>query len=375
MDWQETLERAIPQPPPAHPDPAALLADGKKLVRRRRLAVVAGTAAAVAAVVGIGAIVVPSRDSATPNPPIATQSTAEDEWPPEADIPLSDLAPVAYDHGTGEVTLYRGWKETDQVGPLDSGNALAVAATKGNRTVYVHFMNPTEIAYTDASRTSATSLRAWVDDVRAHHLSATWNAGGKLRVKQNGWEIVREIPNPLGYAAPWDSVGAVVEREGVEQWILYSGNRPKDGGESSGLDAVYAIPGQTIEEWLAVQVATDRKDYRPGNVDFSIEPTEAVEFGSGSEVVSSEDRVKIVEQVADPDIGHSFATGTSRTAAARITVGSKERYVLVREKDGVTQAYSFSVLPAPRAEDRRPLTLDEFAEMVDRRMTPGSGLW
>ena len=42
--------------------------------------------------------------------------------------------------------------------------------------------------------------------------------------------------------------------------------------ESSGLDAVYAIPGQTIEEWLAVQVATDRKDYRPGNVDFSIEP-------------------------------------------------------------------------------------------------------
>ena len=57
MDWQETLERAIPQPPPAHPDPAALLADGKKLVRRRRLAVIAGTAAAVAAVVGIGAVV------------------------------------------------------------------------------------------------------------------------------------------------------------------------------------------------------------------------------------------------------------------------------------------------------------------------------
>ncbi|MFE4000520.1 hypothetical protein ACFX43_17195 [Nocardioides sp. YIM B13467] len=373
MDWQETLERAIPQPPPTHPDPAALLADGKKLVRRRRLAVVAGTAAAVAAVVGIGTVVIPSRDTATPNPPIATQSTAED-WPPEADIPLSDLAPVAYDFGTGETTLQKGWTEVDRVGPFTSGNSLAVAATNGEKTIYAYFESPSEISFTDASRTLTKDFQTWAEDISLYPLEAEWSTDGKLSLGDDGWRVVREIPNPMGYAAPWDSIGAVVERDGLERWILLRGTLSEDG-ESYGDTETYAIPGQTIEEWLTEAEEADRRDYRPGGTGFEASQTEVVEFGSDSEVIPAKSGVTIVEQAAGPDISESFSDGTSRTAAARITVGDDEQYVLVREKGGTTQAFSYSFLPAPRAADRRPLTLDEFAGLVKDRTPTGAEMW
>ncbi|MER7557898.1 hypothetical protein ABTZ46_13210 [Nocardioides sp. NPDC126508] len=370
MDWQETLERAIPQPPPAHPDPAALVADGKKLVRRRRLAVVAGTAAAVAAVVGIGAIVVPSRESATPNPPIASKS-ADEEWPPAADIPLSDQAPVAYDFETGETTLEDGWTEVDRVGPFTAKNSLAVEATDGEKTIYAYFESPSEISFTDASRTSTKDFQTWVDDISLSPPEATWD-NGDLDVGDDGWRIVREISNPLGYAAPWKSVGAVIERDGLERWTLLNGV-VTENDESFEEVSTYAIPGQTIEEWLADVEEADRRDYRPSYSDATT--TEVVEFGSGSEVVPAEKGVEVLDQAADPDIDKSFSAATSRTAVARITVGDTERYVLLREKDGVTKAFSYTVIPAPRAEDRGPITLDGFAAMVRRDPEPGRGLW
>ncbi|MFE6646696.1 hypothetical protein ACFVJS_09055 [Nocardioides sp. NPDC057772] len=372
MDWQETLERAIPRPPPAQPDPAALVADGKRLVRRRRLAAVVGTAAAVAAVVGIGAVVVPSRDTATPNPPIATHSTDE-EWPPPAAIPLSDLAPVAYDFDTGETTFQDGWTEVDRVGPMTVNNSLAVAATDGEKTIYAYFELPSEIAFTDASRTTTKDFRTWVDDISLRPLEPEW-INGRLDVGDD-WKIVREIPNPLGYATPWDSVGAVVERDGLVRWMLLSGSSTA-GGESFGGSGTYAIPGQTIDEWLAEAADADRRrDFRPGDNGFEGTPTDVVEFGSGSEVVPAADGVEIVDQAADPDIGGAFSDGSSRTAAARITVRDKERYVLIREKGGTTQAVSYVVLPAPRAEDRAPLSLDEFIAAVARHTPADEGMW
>lgn len=377
MDWQETLERAIPQPPPTPSDPAALVADGKKLVRRRRLAVVAGTVATVAAVVGIGAVVVPSRDRATPNPPIATQSTAEEEWPPEADVPLSDLAPVAYDFDTGETTFYQGWTEVDRVGALTSSNALAIAVTDGEKTIYAYFPDPSEASFTDASRTTSTSFRAWVDGVAVNPPDVIWEAGRDLSLGRTGWKVVREIPNPLDYDAPWESLGAVIERDGVEQWLLLRGSRTTEGAASHGLTGTYAVPGQTVDDWLAEAEEADRKDYRPDQTDFEGSVTDVVAFGSGSEVVPAEDGVTILDQEPDPDVGGSFSAGTTRTAAARISVGDEERYVLVREMEesGATWAYSYTVLPAPRAEDRAPLSLDEFAAMITRRTPPEGGLW
>lgn len=380
MDWQETLERAIPHPPPAQPDPAALVADGKRLVRRRRLAVVAGTAAAVAAVIGIGAVVVPSRDSATPNPPIATRSTAED-WPPEVDIPLSDLAPVKYDFETGETTLQDGWTEVDRVGALTTSNSLAVEVTNGSKTVYAYFPDPGEVSFTDASRTTSKGFRAWVDGVSTNQPDIIWEAGRELSVGGIGWKVVREIPNPLDFDLPWESLGAVLERDGVEQWILLRGSRTTEGAVSQGMTGTYAVPGQSIDDWLAEAEESDRKDYRPDRTDFEGAMTDMVEFGSGSEVVPTEEGVEILDQAADPDVGASFSSGTSRTAAARITVDGEERYVLIQEKERgetgrpATWAFSYTLLPAPYAEDRRPLDLDEFAAMVKRRTPPGGEMW
>lgn len=380
MDWQETLERAIPNPPPPHTDPAALVAHGKKLVRRRRLAVVAGTAAAVAAMVGIGAVVVPSRDSATPNPPIATQSTAE-EWPSEVDIPLSDLAPVAYDFDTGETTFHKGWTEVDRAGPLTVNDSLAVAATNGEKTTYAYFENPSDVSFTDASRTTSTSFRDWVAGYSAVQPDIIWEPGGTLRVGRNGWKITRQIRNPLGYDAPWESLGAVIVRDGVERWILTEGARTTE--DSSGQSSmIYAIPGQTIDDWLADEEASHRKDLRPERAGFEEygTVTDVVEF-SGSKVVPNRAGVKVLEQIADPDINESFTAETSQTAAARITVDGKEQYVLVQEKESATRTknvswtFAFILLPAPYAEDRGPISLDEFAAIVRRTNGPKGGSW
>lgn len=374
MDWQDTLERAIPQPPPATPDPAALVAEGKKIVRRRRVAAVAGTALAVGAAIGIGAIVVPSgNDRATP--PVATQPAGSDDPSIPDPPPPTELTPVTYNHSTDEVELYQGWKEVDRIGPYGVADSVAVEATDGTKTLYVHFINPTEISYIDASRTSATSLRTWFDDKRSHDLVTHWRPHGELRVKKNGWRIVRELPNPLGYAAPWDSIAAVVEREGDERWVLYDGNRREGGGESIGKGSAYAIPGQTIDEWLVRRGKEIRKEYEGKGIgDFGVSSgtTRLVRFGSGTEIVPAKDRVKIIEQRADPDVD-GFSAAASRAAAARITVGGVEQFVLVREVDGATQAYSYELGQSPWAEDRVPISFDEYLDTIDQ--LPSGGMW
>lgn len=380
MDWQETLERAIPQPPPTHPDPAALLADGKKLVRRRRLAEVAGTAVAVAAVVGIGAVVVPSRESATPNPPIATHSTSTDEaWPPRVDIPLSDDAPVAYDFDTGEVTFQEGWTEVDRVAePTGISDTLAVAATDGKTTIYAYFLDVNGI-FIDASRTTK-DFQTWAHDISNSTPGISWEAGGTVKVRGGGWTLVREISNPFDYDAPWDSVGAIVERDGIEEWVFFRESSATDYFMGYGHASTYAIPGRTIEDWLADIEEAEPASDRPDRVHVDPTQTDVVEF-SGSKVVPTEDGVKVLDQLANPDIGHSFAAGTSQTAAARITVNGEERYVLVQEKEKgetgrpATWAFSYTLLPAPRAEDRTTVSLEEFAARVKEHTVPGDEPW
>ncbi len=380
MDWQDTLERAIPLPPPTHPDPAALVAEGKRRVRRRQIAVLAGAAAAVAAVIGIGAVVVPSRDSATPDPPIATHSTSTDEgWPPRADIPLSDDAPMAYDFDTGEVTFQDGWTEVDRVEePTGLSDTLAVAATDGKTTIYAYFLDVNGI-FTDASRTTK-SFQTWAHDISNSRPGVAWEAGGTVKVRGSGWTLVREVSNPFDYDAPWDSVGAVVERDGIEEWVFFRKNSASDFFMGYDHASTYAIPGQTIDDWLADIEKAEPASDRPDRIHIDPTQTDVVEF-SGSKVVPTEDGVKVLDQLADPDIGHSFATGTSQTAAARIAVDGRERYVLVQEKLGaakqeyVSWAFSYTLLPAPRAEDRTTVSLEEFAARVKEHTRPGDEPW
>ncbi|MFD7077829.1 hypothetical protein ACFV9G_26700 [Nocardioides sp. NPDC059952] len=371
MDWQETLERAIPQPPPTHPDPAALVADGKKLVRRRRLAVVAGTAFAVAAVIGIGAVVDPSRESATPEPPIATQSEADEaiaSYPTQP--PLSDASPLRYDFDTKEITFQDGWEEAGRIDRKEIRRLLGsdysqlfLAATNGEKTVYANFMNPTEISYADASRTEGKNLSEWAEDVAAHHVEPRWSVGGSIRVG-DGWTVTREIDNPLGYDLPWDSEAAVAEREGMEVWILFTGDRPAAGGGGEGYGVAYAASGQTIEGYIAHRNKQIEADLAASPGGYSAGLSEAVEFGDGSELVPAEDRVTILEQVANPDLGDKFAEGATRSAAARITIKGKEKVAIAREKDGLTLVYTVEVADERRSEDRSPRSLEDVLAIV-----------
>ncbi|NGN95744.1 hypothetical protein G5C66_23775, partial [Nocardioides sp. KC13] len=360
-----------PYPPPTPADPAGLVAAGKKAVRRRQALAVGGTALVVAAVIGLGSAYAPWRDRAAPTPPIATQSTADealDSYPTQP--PLSDASPLRYDFDTKEVTFHDGWEEADRIGRKEIGRLLGrdysqlfVAATDGRRTIYANFMNSTEIAYADASRTDGKSLREWAEDVAAHHVEPRWRVGGSIRVG-DGWKITRELDNPLGYDLPWDSDAAVAEREGMEVWILFTGNRREGGGGGAGYGVAYAAPGQTIEGYIAHRDKEIEADRAGSSGGYSAGLSEAVEFGDGSKLVPAQNRVKILEQIADPDLGEKFAEGATRSAAARITVKGRERVVIAREKDGHTLVYTVEVTDEPRSEDRHARSLEDVLAIV-----------
>ena len=371
MDWQDTLERAIPQPPPTHPDPAVLVADGKRLVRRRRAMTAGGTALVVAAVIGLGSGYAPWRDRAAPTPPIATESKADEaleSYPTQP--PLSDASPLRYDFDTNEVTFHDGWKEAGRIERKEIRRLLGhdysqlfLAATNGKKTIYANFMNPTEIAYADAARTNGKSLSEWAEDVAAHHVEPRWSVGGSIRVGDD-WKITREIDNPLDYDLPWDSEAAVAEREGMEVWILFTGNRPKSGGGGEGYGVAFAAPGQTIEGYVAHRDKEIEEDLAASSGGYSAGISEAVEFGDGSVLVPAEDHVKILEQVADPDLGEKFANGATRSAAARITIKGKELVAIAREKDGLTLVYTVEVTDERRSEDRSARSLEDVLAVV-----------
>ncbi|OIJ24457.1 hypothetical protein [Nocardioides luteus] len=385
MDWHDALDLAIPHPPPTSAEPAALVAAGKKAVRRRRAVAAGGTALLVAAVIGLGSTYAPWRDRAAPPPPIATQSEAGEalgSYPTQP--PLSDASPLRYDFDTNEVTLHDGWEEAGRIERKEIRRLLGhdysqlfLAATNGEKTVYANFMNPTEIAYADAAGTNGKSLGEWAEDVAAHHVEPRWSVGGSIRVG-DGWTITREIDNPLGYDLPWDSEAAVAEREGMEVWILFTGNRPKGGGSGEGYGVAYAAPGQTIEGYIAHRDKEIDRDLAASTGGYSASMSEAVEFGDGSELVPAEDGVEILEQVADPDLGEKFADGASRSAAARITVNGKEQVAIAREKDGLTLVYTVEVADGPRSEDRDTRSLEDVLAMVKARETDpetGGGLF
>ncbi|GGU25884.1 hypothetical protein [Nocardioides albus] len=371
MDWHDTLERAIPHPPPGSADPAALVAAGKKAVRRRQALAAAGTALIVAGVIGLGSGYAPWRDRAAPTPPIATQSKA-DEVPEvyPTQPPLSDASPLRYDFESKEVTFHDGWEEADRLGRKEISQLLGpdysqlfLAATDGEKTIYANFMNPTEIAYADAARTNGKNLSEWAQDVATHHVEPRWSVGGSIRVG-DGWTITRRIDNPLDYDLPWDSEAAVAEREGMAVWILFSGDKPESGGGGEGYGVAYAAPGQSIDEYVAHRNEQMDAEMTASTGGYSAGTSEAVEFGGGSELVPAEKGVKIVEQVADPDLGKGFAEGATRSAAARITVKGKERFAIAREKDGLTLVYVIEVAAEPRAEDRAARSLEDVLAMV-----------
>lgn len=371
MDWQETLERAIPHPPPTRSDPAALVAAGKKAVRRRQVLTAGGTALIVAAAIGLGSGYTSWRDRAAPTPPIATQSEAGealDSYPTQP--PLNDASPLRYDFDTKEVTFHDGWEEADRIERKKIRRLLGhdysqlfLAATNGEKTIYANFMNPTEISYADAAQTNGKNLSQWAKDVAANHVEPRWSVGGSIRVG-GGWTITREIDNPLDYDPPWDSEAAVAEREGMEVWILFSGDKPKSGGGGEGYGVAYAAPGQTIEEYIAHRNEQIERDLAGSTGGYSASMSEAVEFGAGSNLVPAEKGVKVLEQVAEPDLGEGFAQGATRSAAARITIKGTERFAIAREKDGLTLVYTIEVTPERRAEDRGARSLEDVLAMV-----------
>lgn len=381
MDWHDALERAIPQPPPAHPEPAALVAAGKRAVRRRQAVTAGGTALIVAAVIGLGSAYAPWRDRAAPTPPIATQSEADEalgSYPTQP--PLSDASPFRYDFDTNEVTFHDGWEEAGRIERKEIRRLLGhdysqlfLAATDGERTIYANFMNPTEIAYADADRTNGKNLREWAEDVAAHHVEPRWRVGGSIRVG-DGWTVTREIDNPLDYDLPWDSDAAVAEREGMEVWILFTGNQPESGGSGFGYGVAFAAPGQTIEGYIAHRDEEIERDLATGTAGYSAGLSEAVEFGDGSELVPAEEGVEILEQVTDPDLGEKFAEGATRSAAARITIKGKEQVAIAREKDGLTLVYTIEVTDERRSEDRSTRSLEEVLAMVKANSETGGGV-
>ena len=364
MDWQETLERAIPQPPPTHPDLVALVTDGKKRVRRRRIVTTSGIALAAAAMVaGTATVLNPIGEHSAPLPQIAIQPSPSSTPAQEEPLPpLTDEDPLRYSAETGAVELAKGWRVTDRVTEPTGKDSIALAAANGRRTYFALFAGPDGSAnYGEPAPT--TSFADWVASTKATDEAMAVDpqpdlVDGKL-VLSHGWRSVREVPNPMEYAPPMASVGAVIEREGTRKWILVA----SDGdGAISSHDSEPTASG--IESWLPGVV-----DLQRGLDDMNGDPStpdapDPVSFDRGEHLAPAPG-VRIHEQVASPDLGPDFASAGARTAAARITSEAGERYVVVREVDGVTDVI---------ARSGRFDTLADFVAFAKEQYADGSGL-
>lgn len=208
---REELDRSLGDGPPLVP-PADRLAAGRAAARRRQRFVMAGSAAAVAAVVVASFAITGYSDPG--------RQGADPLAPPTSTPPSSSSDAVT---------------ESERAAELDRLAAEARAHAERLRKAQL----------------VSNQFPASLDPV-----------DGSLVVK-DGWEVVRRVPEPVGFTAPEKSLGVVVTKGATTRWMLLSLDQVYDADEnpiagevSPSASADDPNKGYTrFEDWLASMVA------------------------------------------------------------------------------------------------------------------------
>jgi hypothetical protein len=201
----DLLDRSFGAGPEGLPTPADRLVEGRRALRRRRRLAVAGTSVAVVVAIGVGVAVSGAggdRGADSPSPPLATQATT----------PSASASPSPLDQAAAKARIERRQHRQEQ------------------RLVSRQF-------------------------------PASLDVGGTV-VVMDGWQITQRVENPMGFAPPEASLGAVVTDGHATRWMLLTLEQQVDGqGEPTGAlgpTAAADDPGKgyaRFEDWLAGMVA------------------------------------------------------------------------------------------------------------------------
>lgn len=199
------------------------------------------------------------------------------------------------------------------------------------------------------------SLRKRLDALEESKWAA-YDADGNVVLGEGVTEWQR-VPNPLNWPLPKKSVGLEVERNGERVWMLLEYEIQDGDGVSGSVSDPAQKSFETLEQWLADQVALQNGG----------EHLQFVEFGAG-EVLKPLPGVTIVRQRPSPDVGDDFAGQSDRSAVAEVRVDGETWFVLARQIGGGTHEY----FPTAKMAGRQ--TLVEFLDYARGQYAGGEGL-
>ncbi|GAA5107365.1 hypothetical protein GCM10023339_05300 [Alloalcanivorax gelatiniphagus] len=373
IDWQQELDASFgsgDDVPVGH-----YLAAGRRAVRRRRRAAVVSGLAAAAVVAGVAWGVAPDRGSSSGEAPVATDpSRASAETPSEAPTAGTPTGKAGWDTGEpparttpdgleirkGAVVherrddLYPG-KDTESVA-LDISHDgqrwwMTLEWDDGGATMSAE--RPEDGLHESfdafvATAEAGTGMTSVPTDDEAEALNGglvKWTGGEPVPTR--GVTVLRQVPDPVPTAQ--DSLGLVLERDGVTTWMLLT--LEQNGGGASWSEEQDS-GWLTFDQWLEDQVALQAGE--PG--------IRLVELGEGSSLAAARPDVEVLERRADPMLPAYGTDGDSPSAVALVEWGGVRWFVLVVRFAGDD---AVTTVAASKAGGAR--TLDEFvAFMADR---------
>jgi hypothetical protein len=213
----ELLDGSFGAGPDGLPTPSERLAAGRRALRRRHRAAIAGTTAAVVAVVGLGVGL----------SGVGNERAADD-----------GLAPLA----TSGSTASADPSEESEPPPETLTEALL------------------EKSLDKLARQAQQRAHRLEQQLVTDQFPASLDIHGQVVVK-DGWRITQRVEEPVGYQSPEASLGVVVTNDVRTRWMLLMVQRATDGHgnpiDGFGTSASADDPGKgysRFEDWLASQV-------------------------------------------------------------------------------------------------------------------------
>lgn len=368
MDIQDEIDRSFgagPEPGPVD----ALVADGRRALRRRR----ATTGAAALAIVLVAggttwAVAGPGTQAGGDDRPVASDTSpgpGEEEPPATA-----HQSPATLDQdGTlvlrDGVTVLRRVDDPMHLEPPKRSVGL-VLDDHGKQVWMLIESDPAGgFSVLDDSHEAETTFDRWLREAVSENqpgattateeAPAHYAGDGRLVIRRDV-TVVRRVDNPLGLAPPLDSVGLVLDVGGTREWMLL---RTNSNGSTSTMDEAGAS-APTFDRWLAGQVALNTGPIL----------SHLVFLGEGETIVAPDVSVQINDQRPSPRLPAGFARPGDRTAVAWLLYEGTYWFVLARQVPGSQPELFFT--RASEADDAT--SIDEFLDWARVKYADGEGL-
>lgn len=373
MDVKELFEAQIPIGP-EHRPMTERIAVGRRALRRRRRASVGAASVAVVAVVGIVGTVVNVGDlrsdrddpptTNTPAPPDEELTNAipvatdwlecTEDWDKEPNLPLcfDDMVRIG-DQGVlrRRDGVQINQRVDDPVTESTIEMSVALEATYHGETRWFYLEHGEHGGVLLGEPGDKPTFRDWVaelspltppghrypelkDTEGVTRVGTAWYDADELVIREDA-EVVERIDNPLGYADEDDSVALAAKVDGVEWWTLLG------AGPASHTDMQRAGSGD-FQAWVDAVVKRA----------YSAENNHGVAFDANGKVVSTSDRIRVVDQIVDPDIDWIKEPGEHSALVEYTFVGDGpggRNFTLVRTRnalfEGAIESISFRYHP------------------------------